>query len=325
MKDIDKIIQSSFRIPERTGSKVSFADIDAEITFDTADVVIFGIPLDLTTSFGKGTSKGPESIRTTSAFQIETYIYDEKVDIKNIIKLIDIGDIKLPKTTGATKNVQLVFNYLDEILPTLVKGISMRGKLPIALGGEHTISYFCFKAFREKHPLIIHFDAHRDLKSSYNGITLCHTTPFFRLIEEGFLKGSDLVQIGIRQADELENSFAESNGVVTFDAWDVKNNLDESISSLSKLTQGRKLYISFDIDVYDIQYVPCTGTPEPFGLDPFEVIELIKGINRSAELVGMDIVEVSLRNKDYREGALATQTILRILNREFIRSKHSHR
>jgi agmatinase len=94
------------------------------------------------------------------------------------------------------------------------------------------------------------------------------------------------------------------------------------ISSLSELTKNRKIYISFDIDVYDIPYVPCTGTPEPFGLNPFEIIEIFKGIHESADLVGMDMVEVSLRNDDYREGTLATQTLLRLLTRKFLHTQH---
>nr|MDQ3970699.1 arginase family protein [Thermoproteota archaeon] len=74
------------------------------------------------------------------------------------------------------------------------------------------------------------------------------------------------------------------------------------------------LYISFDIDVYDLPYVPCTGTPEPFGLNPFEILKIIKSLDNSSKLVGMDIVEVGLKNIDYREGTLATQTLFRILS-----------
>jgi arginase family enzyme len=90
---------------------------------------------------------------------------------------------------------------------------------------------------------------------------------------------------------------------------------------LQKTTAGKKIYISFDIDVYDLPYVPCTGTPEPFGLDPFQVLKLIKAIDLSACLVGMDMVEVSLKNEDYREGTLATQTLYRILSRKYARQK----
>jgi arginase family enzyme len=149
-------------------------------------------------------------------------------------------------------------------------------------------------------------------------LKLCHTTPFYRLIDEGYIQGKNIIQIGIRQADKEENRFAEKNGIVTFDPWEIKNNIENIIEYLHKVTNNRNIYISFDIDVYDLPYVPCTGTPEPFGLNPFEVLRIIKSINDSANLVGMDLVEVSLKNDDYREGALATQTLLRIIPRKFV-------
>ena len=147
---------------------------------------------------------------------------------------------------------------------------------------------------------------------------LCHTTPFYRLIEEGFIQGKNIIQIGIRQTDKEENNIAEKNGIVTFDPWEIKNNIEDITEYLHKVTNNRNIYISFDIDVYDSPYVPCTGTPEPFGLDPFEILKILKSINDSANLVGMDLVEVALKNDDYREGALATQTLLRIITRKYV-------
>jgi agmatinase len=94
--------------------------------------------------------------------------------------------------------------------------------------------------------------------------------------------------------------------------------MEDITEYLHKVTNNRNIYISFDIDVYDLPYVPCTGTPEPFGLDPFEILKILKSINDSANLVAMDLVEVSLKNDDYREGALATQTLLRIITRKYV-------
>jgi arginase family enzyme len=94
--------------------------------------------------------------------------------------------------------------------------------------------------------------------------------------------------------------------------------MEDITEYLHKVTNNRNIYISFDIDVYDSPYVPCTGTPEPFGLDPFEILKILKSINDSANLVGMDLVEVALKNDDYREGALATQTLLRIITRKYV-------
>jgi agmatinase len=324
VQDFLNFVQPLFKLPEKTAAKASFGDMDLAVTFESSDAIIFGVPLEITTSFGKGTSRGPEAIRSTSAYQNETFVFEEKVDLKNAINILDIGDLIIPKSLDKTDKGKLALSYLDRYLPKIMKQISRFRKIPIVFGGEHTISYFCLKGLAEENPLLIHFDAHRDMKSEYDGRELCHTTPFFKLIHEGYLKGRDIIQIGIRQADEVEDNFAEDHGVITFDAWDIETNVERVVAQLSELTRNRKIYVSFDIDVYDIPFVPCTGTPEPFGLDPFTILKIIKAIHDSANLIGMDVVEVSLRNDDFREGTLATQTILRILTRKFVRRKLSH-
>jgi agmatinase len=137
-------------------------------------------------------------------------------------------------------------------------------------------------------------------------------------MKEGYIPGVNIIQIGIRQTDKHENKIAEENGVVTFDAWEIHRDIDNVSNYLRSATFNKNLYISFDIDVYDIPYVPCTGTPEPFGLNPFEILKIIKSLDESSKLVGMDIVEVGLKDIDYREGTLATQTLFRILSRNRI-------
>ena len=316
MTSILDLLDTFFIPPERTKAGCSFGDIDMQISFNEADIVFFGIPLELTTSFGKGTSRGPEAIRSASGRQIETYVYDEKKDIKEVAKIFDLGDIKLPQNKD--NKIDSTFSFLNEDVPPLIEELARTKKKAFVLGGEHTISYFCFKGVSATVPLLIHFDAHRDLKPEYEGLKLCHTTPFYRLIDEGYIQGKDIIQIGIRQADKEENQIAEKNGIVTFDPWEIKNNINNITEYLHKVTNNRNIYISFDIDVYDLPYVPCTGTPEPFGLDPFEILKILKSINDSANLVGMDLVEVSLKNDDYREGALATQTLLRIIPRKYV-------
>jgi agmatinase len=304
-------ILSLFIVPERTKAGYGFADIPVRISFKESIVAIYGVPLDITTSFGKGTARGPEAIRRTSARQIETFILDEKTDIHDIIGIFDLGDLKLPKT----KNINSMLRYLESTIPNVVDSLRSDNKIPVMLGGEHTISYYQLMALAQEDPLVIHFDAHRDMKSNYENLKICHTTPFYHLLNH--IPGENLIQIGIRQTDKEENETANKNSVKTFDAWDVHDDIDSVARYLQKATAGKKIYISFDIDVYDLPYVPCTGTPEPFGLDPFQVLKLIKAIDLSACLVGMDMVEVSLKNDDYREGALATQTLYRILSRQY--------
>ena len=299
--------------PERTKAGYSFADIPIKISFEQSSVVVYGVPLDITTSFGKGTYRGPEAIRRVSARQIETFILDEKADIQDLIGIFDLGDLKLPKTRSVTR----MFDYLDSTIPKVVALLRKDSKIPVMLGGEHTLSYYQLKSLAEEEPIVIHFDAHRDMKPKYESLKICHTTLFYHLLE--YIPGENMIQIGIRQTDREEDKTADKKGVTTFDAWQIHHEIDTIVKYLQKVTADKKIYISFDIDVYDLPYVPCTGTPEPFGLNPFQVLKLVKAIDRSAYLIGMDMVEVGLKNDDYREGTLATQTLYRILSRGYAR------
>lgn len=302
-----------FVVPEKTKAGYSFADTPVRISFKESRVVFYGVPLDATTSFGKGTARGPEAIRQTSARQIETFVLDEKADIYDLVKIYDLGDLKMP----ATKSVNKKLAFLDGAIPQTVDYLRQENKIPVMLGGEHTLSYYQLKALAKEKPFVIHFDAHRDMKPEYEGMKICHTTPFYYLLEH--ISGDNIVQIGIRQTDRQENEIAVKNNVTTFDAWQVHNDIAAVEKYLSKATVGKNIYISFDIDAYDLPYVPCTGTPEPYGLDPFQVLRLVKSISPTARLIGMDMVEVGLKNDDYREGTLATQTLFRILARQYAR------
>ena len=345
MRDVLGNIASSFLIPEKTNAKIGFADTPEKITFLQSGIVLYGIPLEITTSFGGGTRRGPEALRVTSSRQIETLVFEENVDISTL-KIFDLGDLILPNHASAEENDGIlesshynknrnsrndvktdhrptfskdsVMAFLDQSIPKISRAIYYDAqKKPVIIGGEHTLSYYSIKALADEKPLVIHFDAHRDMKKQYDNMRMCHTTPFYYLIKEGHIPGEDIIQIGIRQGDSEENTTAEQNGVTTFDAWSIHADLNPLLSHLNKITQNRKIYITFDIDVYDLPYVPCTGTPEPFGLDLFQVILILKSIDKSADLIGLDMVEVSAKLNDYREGALATHTLYRILTQPY--------
>ena len=283
-----------------------------KLSLTDSNLIVYGVPLDLTTSFGKGTREGPNSIRLTSAKQIETYLYEENTDLTDKVKLYDLGDLKMPQL-NSNCSLSYIISSIGSNITLTADHIKASRKIPILLGGEHTISYYQLKALADTKPLILHFDAHRDLKPEYGGMVMCHTTPFYHLINDGHIRSHDLVQIGIRQCDRQENQFALNKGVVTFDAWTIHDNIDKLLLYINEVTCNRVIYISFDIDVYDLSYVPCTGCPEPYGLDPFQVAKIIKSISNSAMLIGMDMVEVAARNNDYREGTLAVQTLYRML------------
>ena len=283
---------------------------------------MIGIPVDITTTFGKTASFGPEAIRTASAKQVETLVYEMDSEIYEKALIYDMGDLNFAKPKeGNMNNIKDINRFwvdFDSIMSSVLEIIIDSKKIPVILGGEHTITYSVYKELSKRHPLLIHFDAHRDMKSIYQGMPMCHTTPFYHLIKKGFLRGTDLVQIGIRQGDREENKFARDNDVTTFDAWDCNSSLGNIVEWLKSHTIKRDIYISFDIDVFDMSYLPCTGTPEPFGMDPFQILKLINSISDTARLVGLDFVETGLKNNDYREGTMATQTLLRLLSRPYM-------
>lgn len=313
------ILSPLFIPPERTKGRYSFADIPVKVSFEKSNVVFYGVPIDISTSFGRGTSRGPEAIRLTSARQIETFLLDEGLDIYELARIYDIGDLKIPQSLKylrrSPKKVASNLAYIGNKIHKITSLIQGADKVPVLMGGEHTLSYYTLKALSDKKPLVIHFDAHRDMKPEYEGMKMCHTTPFYHIINDGYIPGKNIIQIGIRQTDREENEIAKKNQIMTFDAWEVHDKIDNLLRYIRKATYKANIYVSFDIDVYDLPYVPCTGTPEPFGLDPFEVMKIIKNICSSAKLVGVDIVEVGLRNGDYREGTVASQTLLRILSK----------
>ncbi len=320
--DTLSLLEKFFIKPENTDAGINFCDMPTPISFLESNVSVIGIPIDITTTFGKTASYGPQAIRLASSKQIETFVFEKNMEIFEKSMIFDFGDLILASRKNnevkTKKEISEFWKEFDVQIDKITNALLDSRKKPLFLGGEHTIIYSIFKAFSKYNPLLVHFDAHRDLKPIYDGMEMCHTTPFYHLINEGFLNGSDLVQIGIRQADREENMFASKSNVKTFSAWDCHYSFGKVKDWLREQSKNRNVYISFDIDVYDIPYVPCSGTPEPFGLNPFQVNEIINSFDNSSSLLGLDIVEVGLKNHDYREGALATQTLLRILTHDFI-------
>ncbi len=177
------VLEDLFIKPENTNSRCSFCDIPKPISFRDSNINIIGLPIDITTSFGKTASYGPEAIRKTSAYQIETFVYDKNIEIFDKSLIFDFGDLLLTTKNknlniSNKKEINLFWNEFDSQISKIISILFNQKKIPVILGGEHTITYSIFKECAKKNPLLIHFDAHRDLKPIYNGMEICHTTPF---------------------------------------------------------------------------------------------------------------------------------------------------
>lgn len=332
-----KQLQELFTKPEDTAARIAFGNPPNIPTFEEAKIIVYGVAFDDSSTFGKGSDKGPEAMRHVSARQVETYVADEEIDVYEKVKIFDLGDFIINKRLTDKERSEL----FDEETPEKNRGrlaakledvlqqfdmlkdvtgyIRLQGKIPLMIGGEHTLSYWPLSAVAREKPVVVHFDAHRDAKMEYMGLRLCHTTPMYHFLNEHKGKGVDFVQIGIRQTDPDENDFANKIGVKTFYPRDISKNFKSVLKWVNNATKNRNVYVTFDIDALDICYTPCTGTPEPFGMTPEQVVAVLKAVDGSAKLIGADFVEVAVKNNDTREAVTATQILLRMLAREYVR------
>lgn len=243
--------------------------------YASSRAVLFGIPMDFTTSYRPGTRFGPGRIREAS-YGVEEFSYHQVADLKDVA-FFDLGDIS--PVFGDAKTT------LDRAEAVAAK-ILADGKIPFMMGGEHLVTLPCVKAAHAKHPdlVLLQFDAHADLREDYLGNPMSHAAVMRRCLD--FLAPERLYQFGIRSgtADEYKLGKEKCN----LFPHEVLRPLKEVLPSL----QGKPIYITIDIDVMDPACAPGTGTPEPGGIMSREMIDAIiamKGLN----VVGFDVVEVA--------------------------------
>jgi len=243
--------------------------------YENSKVVLAGIPMDFTVSFKPGSRFGPNKIREVSVGLEEYSVYQHRNLFNKVF--CDMGDLELP------------FGNVDrciDIIYEFSKRVFKDGKIPIFLGGEHLISFPLIKAAKEIYNdfVVLHFDAHADMRDDYMGEKLSHATVMRRVGEVvGF---NNLYQFGIRSGSEDEILFARENSNIFF-MYEIENFFE-----IIKKLKDRKVYLSIDIDVVDPAFAPGTGTPEPGGLTSSQFLEIIlkmKGLN----IFGVDLVEVS--------------------------------
>lgn len=281
--------------------------IGSSSTYDSAEAVIVGVPMDCTVSFKTGSRTGPGIIREMSS-GLETYSPYLKGDLKDI-SLYDHGDLVLhPGNTKESLNT--IYNLAAKLFRD--------EKTPIILGGEHLISLPVIKAAFDRygHDLILfQFDAHTDLREEYLGERLSHATVIKRCMD--FMKGNNIYQFGIRSG--LKEEFLLGKRETNFYPFKIIRPLQKIVKTIG----GRPLYITLDIDVVDPAYAPGTGTPEPGGCDVKEILETVH-IFKGCNIIGMDLVEVmSCGDPAGITGMLAAKIIREVLIAAFSGNKNN--
>lgn len=248
--------------------------IGLEASFDEAECVIFGAPMDSTTSYRPGTRFASSSMRQES-FGLETYSPYQDKDLEDI-KVFDGGDLELPFGNPC--------KALD-IIKVTTKTIIKANKLPCMIGGEHLVTLGAFEAVFEKYPEIrvIHFDAHTDLRDEYLGEKLSHASVIRRIYD--LIGDNKIYQFGIRSGEREEFYFAREH-----------TNLNKfNFTGLSKAIaacRGYPVYFTIDLDVLDPSVFPGTGTPEAGGVTFMELLEAMIVVSE-LNVVAMDINELS--------------------------------
>ncbi len=270
---------------EYLSNKNGFLGIDNNVNFKEKVIVVpFG--LEKTVSYGGGTKNGPKEIIKAS-HQVE--LFDEELN-KEPYK--EIG-IKTLKPFPIKNNIEKALEQLTKINEKIISN----DKFPMVFGGEHSITPGAIKPFVDKYDqiLLLHFDAHADLRESYNGEKFSHASAIKRCLDFDNVK---VVSFGIRNLSQPEMVYYENNRDRIEIFWG-KDKKDWDLNKLKDLFTKKNVYITFDVDGFDASIMPATGTPEPGGLLWEDVLPIIKKVCQISTIIGADINELApIKNFD---------------------------
>jgi agmatinase len=266
-------------------------------------IAILPAPYEATTSYGKGTAKGPEAILNASHY---VEFFDEEL---NRELCFEKGISSIKKLDFRGKKGKTALDLIYKNVDALIKD----KKFVVTLGGEHSISTAPVKAHFDnyKNLSVLHFDAHSDLRNSYEGTKYSHASFAARVAEFT----TDITQVGIRAQCKEEYDFIKEKGIRTFYAYQIRNGeygnnwQKEVVKTLKK-----NVYITFDVDYFDPSIMPKTGTPEPDGFFWNETTQLFKLLSESHNVVGFDVVELAPDKNNPFPDFLTAKLIYKMLN-----------
>lgn len=288
-------------LPMGTGLAGRYGGLPEELSIEkSAQIVIIPVPFDKTTTYQKGSDRGPEALveasRNMELYDIET---DTQVCERGIFTakavLSDSSEEMLKSTYSETKR------YLSQ------------DKFVVILGGEHSISSAPIRAHAERYPglSVLQFDAHADLQEAYDGNPLSHASVMARV--QDIKQVSNIVSVGIRSQDQRE--CARQKREDTFFAHQIAADPEWSEKALKRLKPD--VYITFDLDAFDCSLMPSTGTPEPGGLGWWQALNFIKLVCEKRNVVGCDVVELCPSPHNKAPDFIAAKLVYKMLSYKF--------
>lgn len=252
--------------------------IDSSEAWEKSPVVVVPVPLEKTTSYLKGTAKGPSAVLSAS-HQVE--LFDEELEKETYRQgIVTLRPLRFPKSQE---------NALLHIERT-VEFLLQEKKWALLLGGEHTLTVGAIRAFSKAYNnlSVLHLDAHADLRDSYEGSPYSHACVMARVKELCPFVSVGIRSFSVEEADEIKKS-----GLFLYTMEMIRKTPDWEVQALSHLSE--RVYMTLDLDVFDPSILPTVGTPEPGGMGWSEVLRFIRKVFQKKHVVGVDVVELCPR------------------------------
>jgi agmatinase len=275
-----------------------------------ADVAVLGAPFDAGTQYRSGARFGPRAIREASTLFSFGHAgaYDHEDDETYLgadVSIVDMGDADIVHTNTERSHLNI---------ETGVRSALAAGALPVTLGGDHSVNIPCINAFEGQEPFhIVQIDAHLDFVDERHGVRNGHGNPMRRAAEKPYVTG--LTQIGIRNVSSTaKEGYADARSMGS-EIYSVRQARALGTDGLmAKIGKRKRIYVTIDIDAFCPSIAPGTGTPSHGGFLYYEVLELLQGLAKDHDIIGIDLVEVA---PDYDHSGstavLAAQILLNFL------------
>jgi agmatinase len=289
-KAIEAIFAGTDRRPKPYEGVASF--LGAPLRLDAAqrqdlgglDVALVGVPLDLGVTNRPGARFGPRAVRAVE--RIGPYHHVHRLLPLGAVKAADIGDVPFRSRYSLAESI--------EDIEAMFGKIAAAGVTPLAVGGDHSITFPILKALGAAGPVgLVHIDAHCDTGGPFEGAKFHHGGPFRNAVLAGVLDPERTIQIGIRGGAEYLWEFSYVSGMTVIHAEELaRMGVAAVVEKIHEVVGDGPTYVSFDIDSLDPAFAPGTGTPEIGGLTTREALELVRGC-AGLDVIGADVVEVA--------------------------------
>lgn len=271
--------------------------------YAVSKALILPFPYEKTTSYVKGTKKGPSAIISASR---EVELFDNEIG-----NIYEVGICTLKELSMDDAPEEMAENTYAHFRKLL-----RNDKFVITLGGEHSITSGIVKAYKDVYNdlSVLQIDAHADLRENFEGSRYSHACAMRRTMDF-----SSIVQVGIRSLSEEEDEFIKEKKLSIFWAKEIHDNDNWFGKAISNLSGN--VYLTIDLDGFDPSIMPAVGTPEPGGLGYYQVLNFLKEVFKKRNVVGCDVVELCPRDKDINSDFTAARLVYKIIGYKFLNEK----